>query len=76
MKREIEVELRPDGGAYVTLGEGAVRDSVELSTHEDADSVPALESLTLHFDFYGRLAAIEIEDSVGSVLPPKLIDDD
>jgi hypothetical protein len=75
VKREIDVELRPGGSAYVTLGEGEVRDSVELSTHEEADRIPTLESVTLHFDFYGRLTAIEVDGSVASVLPPRLVDE-
>ena len=41
---------------------------------EAADRVPALGSIVLHFDFYGRLAQIEVTDSVGSVLPPALLD--
>ena len=28
----------------------------------------------LHFDFYGRLTAIEVTGAVGSVLPPALIE--
>jgi hypothetical protein len=28
----------------------------------------------LHFDFYGRLAGIEITDSADSVLPPALLE--
>jgi hypothetical protein len=76
MKRQIDIELRPGGSAYVTLGEGEVRDSIELSTHDEADRIPTLESLTLHFDFYGRLTAIEVDGSVGSVLPPRLADAD
>lgn len=76
MKREIEVELRPGGAAYVRLGDAEVRDSVELSTHDEADRIPTLDSLTLHFDFYGRLTAIEVDDAVASVLPPRLIEED
>ena len=45
-----------------------------LDELEAAERVPALGSLVLHFDFYGRLARIEVTDSVGSVLPPALID--
>jgi hypothetical protein len=75
VKRQIDVEQRPGGAAYVTLGDGEVRDSVELSTHDEADRIPTLESLTLHFDFYGRLTAIEVDGSVASVLPPTLIDE-
>ena len=74
MKREIDVSQSPGGKAYVTLGQGEVRDSVDLSEHEEADRIPTLDSLVLHFDFYGRLTAIEISGAVGSVLPPELIE--
>jgi uncharacterized protein YuzE len=65
--------INADGSAYIDLGaEGEVRDSVSL---EDADAtIPALESLVLHFDFYGRLAGIEVTGSAASVLPPALLD--
>lgn len=76
VQREIEVDLKDGGHAYLRLGDGEVRDSVELSEHDEADRIPALDSLTLHFDFYGRLTAIEVTGSVSSVLPPALIDED
>ena len=62
------------GGAYIALAEGEIRDSVPLDELEDAARIPALESLVLHFDFYGRLAGIEVTDSAASVLPPALLD--
>jgi hypothetical protein len=71
---EIEIASQSGGRAYLTLGDAEVRDSVELSTHDEADRIPALDSLVLHFDFYGRLTAIEVTGSVGSVLPPALVD--
>lgn len=71
---EISVTTNDDGNLYVRLGDGEARDSVELSTHEEADRIPALDSLVLHFDFYGRLTAIEVIGSPGSVLPPALVD--
>jgi hypothetical protein len=74
MKREIDVTQLAGGKAYVTLGQGEVRDSVDLSEHDEADRIPALDSLVLHFDFYGRLTAIDVSNAVGSVLPPELID--
>lgn len=74
MKREIDVTQSAGGKAYVTLGKGEVRDSVDLSEHHEADRIPTLDSLVLHFDFYGRLTAIEISNAVGSVLPPELIE--
>jgi hypothetical protein len=74
MKREIDVNQSAGGKAYITLGQGEVRDSVDLSEHDEADRIPTLDSLLLHFDFYGRLTAIEISGAVGSVLPPELIE--
>jgi hypothetical protein len=72
---EIPVTVGPDGRAYLRLGDGEVRDSVELGTHEEADRIPTLDSLVLHFDFYGRLTAVEVTDSAPSVLPPALLED-
>jgi hypothetical protein len=72
---EISVQTMPDGRVYLTLGDGEVRDSVALSEHDQAHQIPSLESLVLHFDFYGRLTAIEVTGAAGSVLPPGLIDD-
>jgi hypothetical protein len=71
---EISVATTPDGHAYITLGDGEVRDSVSLGEHDQADRIPTLDSLVLHFDFYGRLTAIEVTGSVTSVLPPGLLD--
>ena len=53
-------------------GGGEIRESVSLEGV--ADGPPALESIVLHFDFYGRLARIEVTDSATSVLPPGLLD--
>jgi hypothetical protein len=72
---EISVATTSDGHAYIKLGEGEVRDSVFLGEHDEADRIPTLDSLVLHFDFYGRLTAIEVTGSATSVLPPALIDD-
>jgi hypothetical protein len=72
---EIRTTVNEAGRAYLELGSsGEIRDSVELGDHEEASRIPALDSLVLHFDFYGRLAAIEVTDSAASVLPPALID--
>lgn len=71
---EISVTTTPDGHAYVRLGDGEVRDSVVLGEHDEADRIPALDSLVLHFDFYGRLTAIEVTGAATAVLPPGLID--
>jgi hypothetical protein len=68
----IRVNVEDDGSAVIDLGsEGEVRESISL---EDVDGPPALGSLVLHFDFYGRLARIEITDSADSVLPPALLE--
>jgi hypothetical protein len=71
---EVSITRSEGGRAYVRLGDGEARDSVELSTHDEADRIPALDSLILHFDYYGRLTAIEVTGSAPSVLPPALLD--
>jgi hypothetical protein len=62
------------GSAYIALSDGEVRDSVQLDELEDADRIVALESMVLHFDFYGRLIGIEVTSSADSALPPGLLD--
>ncbi|HEY6892322.1 MAG TPA: hypothetical protein VI300_31240 [Solirubrobacter sp.] len=62
------------GGAYLALSDGEVRDSVQLDELEDAGRIVALESMVLHFDFYGRLIGIEVTSSADSALPPALLD--
>ena len=71
---DVSVTSSGAGGAYVRLGDGEVRDSVECGSLEEADRIPALDSLILHFDHYGRLTAIEVTGSAGSALPPSLLD--
>jgi hypothetical protein len=71
---EIPVTSTEGGRAYLKLGDGEVRDSVSLGEHDEADRIPALDSLVLHFDFYGRLTAVEVTDSAPSVLPPGLLE--
>ena len=74
---EIAATVDADGRATLDLagpGGGEVRDSVALDELEAAERVPALGSLVLHFDFYGRLARIEVTDSADSVLPPAVLD--
>jgi hypothetical protein len=72
---DIRVTVDDSGSAYIDLGAaGETRDSVALSEHDAVEQVPALESIVLHFDFYGRLAGIEVTDSAASVLPPALLD--
>jgi hypothetical protein len=71
---EIRVTVDDDGRAMVDLAGGSggeIRDTVALEELEASESIPALESIVLHFDFYGRLAQIEIPDSA---LPPSLVD--
>jgi hypothetical protein len=70
----MRVTKSDNGGAIVRLSDGEIRDSVALDELEDAGRIAALESLVLHFDFYGRLARIEVTDSATSVLPPGLLD--
>ena len=74
---EIHVTVDESGRAYIDLAAqagGEIRDSVALDELEDGGGVPALGSIVLHFDFYGRLAAIEVTESAASVLPPALLD--
>jgi len=71
---EISVRVDDSGGAYIALAEGEVRDTVQLDELEDAGRIAALESLLLHFDFYGRLIAVEVSSSASSALPPGLLD--
>ncbi len=68
----IRLNVQDDGRAVIDLGsEGEIRESVEVA---DLDGPAALGSIVLHFDFYGRLAQIEITDSADSVLPPALLE--
>ena len=71
---EISVKVEDSGRAYISLAEGEVRDSVQLDELEDAGRIVALESMVLHFDFYGRLIGIEVTSAADSALPPSLID--
>ena len=69
----IRVTVEADGRAVIDLaGGGEIRESIAL---DELDGPPALGSLVLHFDFYGRLARIEVTDSADSVLPPALLED-
>jgi hypothetical protein len=71
----MEIHVNDDGSAVIELGSGGeIRESVALDELEAAERVPALGSLVLHFDFYGRLARIEVTDSATSVLPPGLLE--
>jgi hypothetical protein len=70
----IRTTVDASGRAHIELASGEIRDSVALDELEEADRIPALSSMILHFDFYGRLAAIEVTGSAESVLPPALYD--
>jgi hypothetical protein len=72
---EIRTTVDATGRATIDLvTRGEIRDSVALDELEEADRVPALSSIVLHFDFYGRLARIEVTGSADSVLPPALLE--
>jgi hypothetical protein len=74
---EIKVTLEASGRAYVDLAAGSggeIRNSVALDELDDANRIPALGSLVLHFDFYGRLAGVEVTEAAWSALPPALLD--
>jgi hypothetical protein len=70
----MQITRNDDGGAYIALSDGEVRDSVHLDELDDAGRLAALESMVLHFDFYGRLIGIEVTSSAESALPPGLLD--
>ena len=68
----IRLDVEESGRAVIDLGGGGeIRESIAL---DELEGPPALGSLVLHFDFYGRLARIEITDSASSVLPPALLE--
>jgi hypothetical protein len=73
---EIDITLETSGEAYVALVVGPppeVRDSVALDALEEADAIPALESLVLDFDHYGRLVGLRITGGADSALAPSLL---
>jgi hypothetical protein len=74
---EISVTVGEAGHAHLNLTGSSmveIRHSVELSGLEQTETVPALESIVLQFDHYGRLAGIEVTDGAHSVLPPRLLE--
>ncbi|HET8862715.1 MAG TPA: DUF2283 domain-containing protein [Solirubrobacterales bacterium] len=74
---EISVTVGEAGHAHLNLTGSSmveIRHSVELSGLEQTETVPALESIVLQFDHYGRLAGIEVTDAAHSVLPPWLLE--
>jgi hypothetical protein len=73
---EIAMTVDGAGRAYLDLAAGSggeIRHAVALDDLAD-DRVPALGSIVLHFDYFGRLAGIEVTASADSVLPPALVD--
>lgn len=74
---DITVVVEPTGEAYVKLVVGQapeVRDSVALDELQEADAIPALESLVLDFDHYGRIVGIRVTGGADSVLAPSLLE--
>jgi hypothetical protein len=74
---EISVTVGEAGHAHLNLTGSSmveIRHSVELSGLEQTETVPALESIVLQFDHYGRLAGIDVTDAAHSVLPPWLLE--
>ena len=74
---EVSVQVAPTGEAYVALVVGPapeVRESVALDALEEADSIPALESLIVDFDHYGRVVGLRVTGSADSVLAPSLLE--
>ena len=74
---EITVAVTDAGEAYVALVAGAqpeVRDSVALDEHPAADTIPALDSIVLDFDHYGRVIGLRVTGAADSVLAPSLLE--
>ena len=66
--------MEDSGRADISLAGGEVRDSVQLDELEDAGRLAALESMVLHFDFYGRLIGIAVTSGGHGAFPPGLLD--
>jgi hypothetical protein len=74
---DIDVVVGRTGEAYVALVVGPppeVRDSVALGGLEEADSIPALDSLVVDFDHYGRIVGLRVTGAADSVLAPSLLE--
>jgi uncharacterized protein YuzE len=74
---EIGVTVGEAGPAHLNLTGSPmveIRHSVELNGLEQTETVPALESIVLECDHYGRLVGIEVTDAAHSVLPPSLLE--
>jgi uncharacterized protein YuzE len=74
---DIAVTVKASGEAYVALVVGAapeVRDSVALDALGAAETVPALDSLVLDFDHYGRVVGLRITRAADSILAPSLLE--
>jgi hypothetical protein len=71
------VTVDGSGGAYVALVVGTppeVRDSVALDVLEAADTISALDGMTLDFDHYGRLVGLRVDGAAELVLAPSLLE--
>jgi hypothetical protein len=74
---EVRVTLSDGGEAYIGLAGAAppeVRESVALDALDEAEGLPALDSIVLDFDYYGRLVGIRVTGSAESALAPALLD--
>jgi hypothetical protein len=74
---DIAVTVNASGEAYVALVVGAapeVRNSVALDALEAAEAVPALDSLVLDFDHYGRVVGLRITRGADAILAPSLLE--
>jgi hypothetical protein len=47
---------------------------VALDALQEADTIPALESLALDFDHYGRVVGLRVTGAADSVLAPSLLE--
>jgi hypothetical protein len=73
---ELAVTTDTPGAAHISLVVGEapeVRDIVALIDLGPAEGVPALDSIVLEFDHYGRVVGLRVTDSVDSVLSPSLL---
>lgn len=74
---DLRLTLEDSGRAYLSLAPSsgaANRDSVALDELDEAQQVPALNGIVLEFDYYGRLAGIEVTGGADSILPPTLLE--
>ena len=74
---EVRITLDGAGGTYLSLAPSSgaeIRDSVALDELDQAQTVSALDGIVLDFDFYGRLAGIQVTGAADSILPPALLE--